>query len=174
MLLSEIVNEFERINKLLDFESQPPAQPPGGFLFAMSTIFSKILAGEAPASFVYRDERVAAFMDIRPVNAGHVLVVPVQPATYLSELDDATAAQMFVVARRVAVAIRQSGVRCEGINLFLADGEAAGQEVFHVHLHVIPRFMGDGFGLKLPPHYPQLPERSALDELASQIRAALN
>ena len=139
----------------------------------MSTIFSKILAGEAPASFVYRDERVAAFMDIRPVNAGHVLVVPVQPTTYLSDLDDATAAQMFVVARRVAAAIRQSGVKCEGINLFLADGESAGQDVFHVHLHVVPRFADDGFGLKLPPHYPHLPERAALDELAGRIQARL-
>ena len=139
----------------------------------MSTIFSKILAGEAPASFVYRDERVAAFMDIRPLNTGHVLVVPVQPTTYLSDLDDATAAQMFVVARRVAAAIRQSGVKCEGINLFLADGEAAGQDVFHVHLHVFPRFADDGFGLKLPPHYPHLPERAALDELAGRIQARL-
>ncbi len=139
----------------------------------MNTIFSKILAGEALASFVYRDERVAAFMDIQPVNAGHVLVVPVQPAASLSELEDETAARMFVVAKGVAAAIRQSGMRCEGINLFLADGEAAGQEVFHVHLHVFPRFAGDGFGLKLPPHYSQLPAREALDEIARKIVAEL-
>lgn len=139
----------------------------------MSTIFSKILNGEAPASFVYRDERVAAFMDIRPVNAGHVLVVPVKPATCLAELDDETAARMFVVAKGVAAAIRQSGVRCEGVNLSLADGEAAGQEVFHVHLHVFPRFVGDGFGLKLPPHYPQLPPREALDTVAVSIKKNL-
>lgn len=139
----------------------------------MTTIFSKILAGEAPASFVYRDELVAAFMDIQPVNTGHVLVVPLRPATYLAELDDESAARMLVVAKRVAAAIRQSGLRCEGVNLFLADGEAAGQEVFHVHLHVIPRFAGDGFGLKLPPHYPQLPPREALDAWAEQLRKAM-
>ncbi len=139
----------------------------------MSTIFSKILAGEAPATFVYRDAQVAAFMDIQPVNAGHVLVVPVEPASDLSELDDATAARLFVVAKAVAAAIRQSGVRCQGVNLFLADGEAAGQEVFHVHLHVIPRFAGDGFGLKLPPQYAQLTSREALEAVAGGITAAL-
>lgn len=139
----------------------------------MTTIFSKILAGEAPASFVYRDELVAAFMDIQPVNTGHVLVVPVRPATYLADLDDESAARMFVVAKRVAAAIRNSGLRCEGVNLFLADGEAAGQEVFHAHLHVIPRFAGDGFGLKLPPHYSQLPAREALDGWAEQLRKAM-
>ena len=140
----------------------------------MSTIFSKILTGEAPASFVYRDALVAAFMDIQPVNAGHVLVVPIKPATYLSELDDDSAAQMFVVAKRIAAAIRKTDIACEGINLFLADGEAAGQEVFHVHLHVFPRFAGDGFGLKLPPQYMQLPPRIALEEIAQKIAAGLN
>lgn len=139
----------------------------------MSTTFSRILAGEAPASFVYRDERVAAFMDIQPVTPGHVLVVPIQPAASLAELDEATAAHLFVVAKRVAAALRASGLRCEGVNLFLADGAAAGQEVFHVHLHVFPRYAGDGFGLRLPARYHHLPARAALDEAAAQIRAAL-
>jgi diadenosine tetraphosphate (Ap4A) HIT family hydrolase len=139
----------------------------------MPTIFSQILAGEAPASFVYRDERVAAFMDIQPVNPGHVLVTPIRPAASLAELDDATAAHLFVVAKRVAAAIRASGLRCQGVNLLLADGEAAGQEVFHVHLHVFPRYAGDGFGLRFVDRYHRLPPRSALDEAAAQIRAAL-
>lgn len=139
----------------------------------MESIFTRILAGEAPASFVYRDDLVAAFMDRQPINHGHILIVPVTPACSLSELDDVTAARMFVVARRIAGAIRDSGLRCEAVNLFLADGEAAGQDVFHVHLHVIPRFIDDGFGFKLPEHYSELPPRAELDAAADKIRSAL-
>ncbi|HEX4469356.1 MAG TPA: HIT domain-containing protein, partial [Gemmatimonadaceae bacterium] len=107
-------------------------------------IFCRILAGELPASFVYRDEQCAAFMDIRPVNAGHLLVVPVRHAAYLADLDGNIAAELMRVGHAAAAALRASGLPCEGINLFLADGEAAMQEIFHVHLHVFPRFRGDG------------------------------
>ncbi len=140
----------------------------------MENVFSQILAGEAPASFVYRDDLVAAFMDIQLVNPGHVLVVPICPARDLSELDDVTAGRLFQVARRIAAALRKSGLKCEGVNIFLADGEAAGQEVFHVHLHVFPRFAGDGFGLKFADRYFQLPPREELDEAAKRIRTALD
>ncbi len=139
----------------------------------MSTIFKKILDGEAPASFVYRDDRVAAFMDIQPVNPGHVLVVPIEPVELLHELDDDTCGRMMQVARAISLAIRRSGIPCEGVNLLMADGEAAGQEVPHVHLHVFPRLAGDGFGLKFAPRYYKLPPRADLDAAASQIRAAL-
>jgi histidine triad (HIT) family protein len=91
----------------------------------------------------------------------------------LSELDEETGAQLFRVAMRLSEALRQSGVRCEGVNLFLADGEAAGQEVFHVHLHLIPRFRGDGFGFRFGPDYSLLPERARLDEVAEGIRQAV-
>jgi histidine triad (HIT) family protein len=78
------------------------------------------------------------------------------------------------VGQRVAEAIRASNVRCEGINLFLADGEAAMQEVFHVHLHVFPRFAGDGFGLRFSEEYfTRRPERADLDDTAASIRAAV-
>ena len=139
----------------------------------MSTIFSKILNGEAPASFVYRDEVVAAFMDIQPVNAGHVLVIPTSPVEYLHQLDEKSCERLIKVAKRISKAIRDSDIQCEGVNLFLADGEAAGQEVPHVHLHVFPRFKGDGFELKLPERYFELPPRSELDSAAGKIRAAL-
>jgi histidine triad (HIT) family protein len=81
---------------------------------------------------------------------------------------------MFTITQRVACALRKSGLPCEGVNLFLADGEAAMQEVFHVHLHAIPRFAGDGFGLKFPTAYGQKPARASLDATAERIRAALN
>jgi histidine triad (HIT) family protein len=74
---------------------------------------------------------------------------------------------------RLAEALRASGLPCEGVNLFLADGEAAGQEVFHVHLHVFPRFAGDGFGFRFGPHYEERPTREALELAASRIRAAI-
>ena len=136
-------------------------------------IFCAILAGRAPASFVYRDERCAAFLDIRPVNPGHTLVVPMRHAANLAELDPEDGAQMFRVAQRLAAALRRSGLRCEGVNLHLADGEVAGQEVFHVHLHVVPRFRGDGFGLRFPPGYGHQPPRAELDEIAGRIESAL-
>jgi histidine triad (HIT) family protein len=74
---------------------------------------------------------------------------------------------------RVAAALRKCGVRCQGVNLFFADGEAAGQEIFHAHLHVFPRFAGDGFGLKFSPNYFVLPSRADLDEVADDIRNAM-
>lgn len=132
-------------------------------------IFCKILKGKLEASLVYRDEVCAAFMDIQPVNPGHVLVVPVRHVASLADLKDKEGVEMFRLAQRLAAALRQSGVKCEGVNLLLADGEAAGQEVFHAHLHVIPRHEGDGFGFTFPPRYFQKPERKELNEIAGQI-----
>lgn len=136
-------------------------------------IFCRILAGEAPATFVYRDERCAAFMDIRPINPGHLLVVPLRHAPHLADLDAAAAGHLMAVAHPLAAALRASGLRCDGVNLFLADGEAAMQEVFHVHLHVVPRFPGDGFGLRFGPGFGTLPPREALEEAAARIRGAM-
>ena len=136
-------------------------------------IFCEILSGKLQSSIVYQDDRCTALMDIQPVNPGHVLVIPNSHVTYLADLAEVTSAQLFLVARRTAAALRNSGIRCEGVNLFLADGEAAGQEVFHVHLHVFPRYKGDGFGFKFPPGYSNKPERSELDAIAQQIRQAL-
>jgi len=137
-------------------------------------IFCQIVAGDAPASFLYRDDVVSAFMDIQPVTPGHLLVVPNGHGAYLADIDEDTAAHVMRVGHRMAAAVRSSGLRCEGVNLFLADGEAAMQDVFHVHLHVIPRFKGDGFGLRLPPGYPNRPPRSELDADADRIRTQLN
>lgn len=136
-------------------------------------VFCEIVRGTAPASVVYADDKAVAFMDIRPVNPGHLLVVPRTHAAYLVELDSGIGCHLFRVAMELAGAVRQSGIRCEGVNLFLADGEAAGQEIFHVHLHLIPRFEGDGFGMYFSPEYYQLPERAVLDEVAARIRRVL-
>jgi histidine triad (HIT) family protein len=136
-------------------------------------VFCEILAGRSPSSVIWEDDLCCAFMDIQPVNPGHVLVVPRQHATCLAELDPEMGAHLFQVAQSIAGALRKSGLRCEGINLFLADGEAAGQEVFHVHLHVFPRYRGDGFGLRFGPAYGNRPARVELDMVADMIRSAL-
>ena len=136
-------------------------------------IFCKILSGELESSIVYQDECCTAFMDIQPVNPGHVLVVPNRHAASLTDLKEEEGAQMFRVAQRLAATLRVSGVTCEGVNFFLADGEAAMQEVFHVHLHVFPRYAGDGFGLKFAPSYSQKPERKELDAIAEKLRSAI-
>jgi diadenosine tetraphosphate (Ap4A) HIT family hydrolase len=88
-------------------------------------------------------------------------------------MDPETGGRLFRVGQELAQALRASGIRCEGVNLFLADGVAAGQEVFHVHLHVIPRYMGDGFGFRFGPDYSRLPARSQLDQAAAAIRRCL-
>ena len=134
-------------------------------------VFCKIIAGELPASVVYRDKLAIAFMDINPVTTGHLLVVPLEHFAHLSEMDEETGAHLFRVAMRTQEAIRRSGLRCEGINLFLADGEAAGQEVFHVHLHVFPRYEGDNF--RIEADWSVKPERAELDQLAERIRDSL-
>jgi histidine triad (HIT) family protein len=132
-------------------------------------IFCQILAGRQPGSFVFRDDTVAAFMDTQPVNPGHLLVVPVRHAAFLADLDGESAASLMRVGHRLAATLRRSAVPCEGINLFLADGEAAMQEVFHVHLHVLPRFRGDGFGLRFGPNYGDRPTRADLDRIAAEL-----
>lgn len=138
-----------------------------------SCIFCQIVAGTAEASFVYRDADCAAFMDIRPVNPGHVLVVSLAHAARLAELDPATGQRIFSIAQRVAAALYSSGLQCDGVNLFLADGHAAGQEVHHVHLHVFPRFADDGHRLRFSPSYFLPHSRVEIENAAEKIRASL-
>jgi histidine triad (HIT) family protein len=133
-------------------------------------IFCDLVAGRGAVSPVYEDERVLAFLDVAPVNPGHTLVIPKQHYRSLTDLDEEIGMHLFRVAQRVAHAIRRSALRCEGVNLFLADGEAAFQEVFHVHLHVLPRFHGDSF--KIDADWSIQPCRTELDEIAAQISRA--
>lgn len=136
-----------------------------------SCLFCKLATGKGETSYVYSDDKCAAFMDIQPINPGHVLVVPRAHAKTIDDVDAEVAAHLMKVAVKVAKAIRASELRAEGINLLLASGEAAGQEVNHFHLHVIPRFPGDGFGMAFGPDYGIRPPRHELDRLAGLIRA---
>jgi histidine triad (HIT) family protein len=143
------------------------------FLEAEGCIFCQIVAGEANASFVYRDELVDAFIDIRPVLEGHALVIPRDHYVTMDEVPEPVAGRMTVVAGRIARALEASGVPFEGYNLWVANGEQAGQEVFHVHLHVLPRYPNDGFGLRFPAGWGRRPPREELAALAEKIRERL-
>jgi histidine triad (HIT) family protein len=133
-------------------------------------LFCAIAARRAEASVVYEDETVVAFMDLSPVTPGHLLVVPREHAVGFEDLDAATSAHVWSVGHAMARALRRSGLRCEGINVFVCDGEAAFQTVFHFHLHVIPRHAGDGWTI-IPD--TQERERSLLDRDARAIRDAI-
>ena len=136
-------------------------------------VFCKLLSGELEVTVIHEDDHCVALMDVQPINPGHALVIPRIHAPYLADLDEEDGAQIFRVAQRVAAALRKCGVKCDGINFFLADGVAAGQEVFHVHLHVFPRYFGDDFRLKLPADYNDRPPRKELNEIAQRIKSCI-
>lgn len=136
-----------------------------------SCIFCRIIAGSAPASFVHEDEAVVAFMDINPVAAGHLLIVPRRHLPDLADVPPDLASRMFLLAQELAAALRATDLRTEGINLFYADGAAALQSVFHSHLHVIPRYAGDGFRIHAA-NWGANPGRDELDAQAALVRTA--
>ena len=134
-------------------------------------VFCAILKGDLPANYVYQDDVLVSIMDINPVTPGHLLVLPRDHRPDLVDLNDEIAAHMMNVARRVAAGLRACDESVKGINLYLADGPAAGQEVAHAHIHVIPRYANDGFGLRVNRDEP--PSRDELETAASRIAAAL-
>jgi histidine triad (HIT) family protein len=135
-------------------------------------VFCRIARHESEASIVYQDDQVTAFMDHRPVNPGHCLVIPNVHAAVLAHLSEEHAERMFAIGVMLGGALRRSSLRCEGVNLFLSDGPAAGQTVFHCHLHVLPRFRGDRF--RIPVGMGRTTSRSELETQAEQITAALH
>lgn len=135
--------------------------------------FCNILSGNLEGTFVYKDEICTAIMDIQPINPGHILVIPNQHIPDLADLPPDIGMQIFAVGQKLASALRRSSVQCEGVNLFLADGKAAMQDVFHTHLHVIPRFEGDGFGFTFSPRYAELPTRDELENIGFHLKEAI-
>lgn len=132
-------------------------------------IFCKIINGEIPSAKVYEDSEVIAFLDIKPINPGHVLVVPKLHAQLVGELAPEIMAKVIQVGVKINSALRRSSLKAEGVNFWLADGGAAGQEVGHVHLHVIPRYQTDGFGFKFPPHYGKPAGNIKPEEIALEL-----
>jgi diadenosine tetraphosphate (Ap4A) HIT family hydrolase len=141
---------------------------------APECIFCEIVSGQSEASIVFQDDLVTVFMDIRPVNPGHLLIVPNEHAAGIDDVPEAVCARMFIVGRQMARALRQSGLRCEGVNLLLADGAAAGQDVFHSHLHVIPRFQGNLGSIRMQAGFSTVASRQELDAQAEAIRNSLD
>ena len=134
-------------------------------------IFCGIVLRAVTASIIYDDELTMAFMDMRQPNRGHVLVVPKTHVRDILALDDATGAAIMSTVARVARAV-QAALAPDGMNIFQSNGEAAGQEVFHLHMHVLPRRAGDGL-LRMDDASPEMPPRAELDELAAVLRAAI-
>ena len=138
---------------------------------ATQCAFCELVRGAGEASVCYEDSVAIAFMDIQPVNAGHVLVAPRRHFESLEDLPAGIAMHLFEVALRLEPAVRTvSGA--QGMNMVVNSGRAAGQDVFHYHVHLIPRRMGDGFDIPLPFPESAMPNRMQLDACAARIIAA--
>ena len=133
-------------------------------------VFCRILAGELPSSLVLDNDLIVAFLDIRPANPGHTLVLPRRHVESFTELSPMEVEQLALCGQRIAAALKQGFDGCEAVTFSLADGAAAGQDVPHTHLHVVPRRAGDGLGWRAAG---QLQARETLDASASQLRTAL-
>lgn len=130
------------------------------------SVFTRIIRREIPAVFVYEDAQVIAFMDAGQVNPGHVLVATKRQVETLMELEEAEATHLFAIATRVAKAV-QATFTPEGMTLLQTNKPAGWQTVPHVHIHVLPRYAGDGAELVWPRKEPGLEK---LREYAAQIR----
>jgi histidine triad (HIT) family protein len=131
-------------------------------------IFAKILRGEIPCVTVYEDDKTLAFMDVMPQAEGHVLVVPREAAEDVLDLSPGGMAAMMATTQKIARAVK-SALDPDGIVLTQFNGAAAGQSVFHVHFHVIPRKAGD----LLAPHARGMVDAKTLEPVAAMIRSAL-
>jgi histidine triad (HIT) family protein len=129
-------------------------------------IFCAIVAGDQPAHLVDEDEHTIAFLDILPWTRGHALVVPRRHSRNLYEIDDDDLRAAGLAAKRLAGRMRER-LGCEGINLLNSTEPAANQEVFHFHVHVLPRWSDDGLRL---PGRPEAPGQDELEQIAARLR----
>jgi len=135
----------------------------------MSTIFSKIIAGELPCHKVYEDEHILAFLDINPIQSGHTLVIPKTPSEDGLSCPPEDMARIILAAQNIAGAL-MAATNCDGVNFLMNNGEAAGQKVFHTHLHLIPRFTDDGvYEEPMPGTYENGEAESLAVTIASQL-----
>ncbi|MFW9913867.1 MAG: HIT family protein [Candidatus Thorarchaeota archaeon] len=135
-------------------------------------LFCKIVKGEIPSSMIFEDDVSMAFMDVFPVNRGHCLLVPKQHYVNLLDIDLDLLGEL---SKRLAILTRKvyNGMEPSGILNAIANGKGAGQEVFHIHFHVIPREPDDDFATRMVPGTRrEMTPREELDELAQTIREA--
>ena len=129
------------------------------------TIFAKIIRREVPAEIVYEDQETIAFLDIKPNNPGHTLVVPKHWSRNIFDMSDEDLSALMICVKKVAHAVKEA-MRADGVNIAMNNEPAAGQIVFHSHLHVIPRFEGD-----TREHKTYKPGEA--EEVAAKIRSVL-
>ena len=140
----------------------------------MNCTFCKILNQELPASRIIEDKHNLAFLDIHPVSSGHTLIIPRRHVESFTDLTKEEVTQLFEMGKVVASHLKNVVEDCGGVNLSLADGAVAGQEVPHAHLHVIPRKEGDGFGWKFPPGYSEkAAPREDLERIAALLKNSI-
>jgi histidine triad (HIT) family protein len=132
------------------------------------TLFMKIIRREIPAEIVYEDEETLAFLDISPNNPGHTLVIPKEPSRNIFEIREASWLAVMKTVRKLAPIIRDA-VAAEGINIAMNNEPAADQEIFHTHVHIIPRYQGDGVLSFTKKKYTE----GEMAEVAKKIRASL-
>ena len=113
-------------------------------------IFCKIANGEIPSATLYEDENFRVILDLGPASKGHALILPKSHAANIYELSDEMAAKAMILAKKMATAMT-AALKCDGFNIVQNNGECAGQTVFHFHMHLIPRYEGDGVGLTWKP-----------------------
>lgn len=134
--------------------------------------FCDLINGAGEVSICYEDTDAIAFMDIQPVNAGHVLVVPRRHYERFEEVPAELAMHLFRVATKLVPAVKKVAA-AEGMNIVVNSGSAAGQDEPHYHVHVIPRSSNDGFDIPLPFQASVMPDRTLLDATAVRIMTAL-
>jgi histidine triad (HIT) family protein len=134
-------------------------------------VFCEIAHYRAPASIVFADALTMAFLDLRQFHPGHTLVIPRQHFHDVRELNETTGAALMATVSRVTLAVGRAFPQ-QGISLWNSIGEAAFQEVPHLHIHIHPRILGDDV-LRVYPHAPTMPEKDVRDDYAARIRAQL-
>jgi histidine triad (HIT) family protein len=137
--------------------------------------FCNIVSGKAPASFVYEDATVLAFMDLNPASIGHTLVIPREHWENMYEIPEKALAEISPVIKRICVAVKKA-VGADGISVLQLNGQAAGQVVMHFHVHVIPRFSKGAISkgsVALIKSQGLKPDRGNLDEIAKRIQEEL-
>lgn len=130
-------------------------------------VFCKIIAGEIPSTTVYEDDDFKAILDVNPAARGHVIILPKKHAANIFELEDEDAAKVFPIAKKIASAVKKT-YDCDGVNILQNNGEAAGQTVFHLHVHVVPRYYDDEVNIMWKPG-----ETPDLDAVADEIKKNL-
>jgi len=136
----------------------------------MDCIFCKIVAGEIPSVKIYEDDRVLAFMDINPLNDGHLLVIPKAHAATIHEITGADFLAVMSATHKLAAAVQKT-LGPDGINILQLNGEAANQVVPHLHVHIVPRWSGDGLTVSQWNLAPGDMEK--IKELADQIKSEI-